>query len=39
MVHIKLFNIINQTYYFFNDMINTEDFKLTKNRQEIIQKY
>ena len=39
MGNIKEINIKNRTYYFFDDMINIEDFKPTKNRQEIIEKY
>ena len=38
MGQVKEINIKNETYYFFNDMINKKknSLKLTKNRQEIV---
>ena len=39
MRNIKQINIKNRTYYFFNDMINIEEFDSnfdSKNKQEII---
>ena len=40
MGNIEQINIKNRTYYFFNDMINIEDFDPNLlNRQKIIQKY
>ena len=40
MGQVKEINIKNETYYFFNDMINKKFFslKLTKNRQEVIRR-
>ena len=32
MGNIKEINIKNRTYYFFNNIINIEDFKLNKDR-------
>ena len=41
MVQLKEIKIKNQTYYFFNGMINIEIFdpNLTKNRQKVVQKH
>ena len=41
MGSIKEINIKSRTHYFFNDMIHIKKFrfKLTKNRQKIIQKH
>ena len=39
MGNIKQINIQNRTYFFFNDMINIEEFDSnfdSKNKQEII---
>ena len=38
MGNVKKLNIKNQTYYFYNDMINIKNLsiKLIKNRQEAI---
>ena len=39
MRNINEINIKNPTYYFFNDMINIRLwFKLTKNRQKVVEK-
>ena len=41
MGEVKQINIKNQTYYFYNDMINIKDFdaSLLKIDKEIIQKH
>ena len=41
MGNLKQINIKNRTYYFFDDMINIEDFdsKFLKTDKKIIQKY
>ena len=41
MGKFKELNIKNQTYYFFNDIIDSEkfSFKLIKNRQEALQRH
>ena len=35
---VKNINVKNQTYYFFNDIINVENFDLISNIDEIISK-
>ena len=41
MGKIKRINIINPTYYFFNDLINIKDIvsSLTKKDKNVLQKY
>ena len=41
MGNTKELSIKNQTYYFFDDMMNIEDVdpNLLKNRQKVTQKY
>ena len=35
---VENINVKNQTYYFFNDIINVENFDLISNIDEIISK-
>ena len=36
MEKVKESNIKNQTYYYFNDIINIKNFHSIKNRQEVL---